>query len=167
MKWWFFLLSNVDFFKYSSLAHPFVQKKPKGTRALLETLQISLQFISFHFSCTSKAIISSFLKTGSFQCGAVDIKWLYEKHGLQKYGNTDLCKANFNMQQSTVLQRQEFVCILVMVKLYHWFLKYCSRILAMIQMYLQFLDHHVLQELCPVLEESHSVRRDSYLVRWW
>ena len=31
--------------------------------------------------------VKVFLKTGSFQCGAMDVKRFYEKHVLDKYGN--------------------------------------------------------------------------------
>ena len=35
----------------------------------------------------AKLSCQSFLKTGSFQCGAMDVKRFYEKHVLHKYGN--------------------------------------------------------------------------------
>ena len=37
----------------------------------------------------------------------------------------------------------------------------------MIQMYLQFLGHHALQELCPALWELRSARHNSHLARGW
>ena len=44
---------------------------------------------------TSKAFISKFFNSGSFQYGAMDIKRLYEKHVLHKYGNTDPSQSEF------------------------------------------------------------------------
>ena len=42
-----------------------------------------------------KLLSQSFLKTGSFQCGAMVVKRFYEKHVLHKYGNTDPSQSEF------------------------------------------------------------------------
>ena len=49
----------------------------------------------------AKLSCQSFLKTGIFQCGAMDVKRFYEKHVLHKYTEILITKRILIMQQST------------------------------------------------------------------